>query len=144
MIPVADLQLLIKKALTGDTETPAEAPAEAPAEEPAKEPVKEGQLNEMETETWKMVLGLLLPIAGIAWRIKDFIDIKDLQKQIKIIKTIMGSSDYREYVKNDPKGPYTEKQIEKILKMQDKPSIGIDKIGQGKNVPSLPKFSPNE
>jgi hypothetical protein len=142
MIPIADLRLLITNALTGKTQTPAETPI-AP-EIPAEEPIKEGQLNEMETETWKIVLGLLLPIVGIAWKIKDFIDIKDLQKQIKIIKKITGSSDYREFVKNDPKGPYTEKQIEKILQMQDKPGIGVDAIGNPKKNPSLPKFSPNE
>jgi len=132
MIPIADIKLLIKNILVGGTS----APAEAPAEEPIKE--------DLITPIWQQIAALAIPIAGIGFLIQQLKAAKDNQKQIKIIKTIMGSPDYREFVKNDPEGPYTERQIEKILQMQDKPGIGIDKIGKGKKVPFLPKFSPNE
>lgn len=138
MIPVADLQLLIKKALTGGA---AEVPAEAPAEEaPAEEPIKEDLI----TPIWQQIAALAIPISGIGFLIKQLKAARSDQEQIRILKGITGSAAYKEFVKDDPKGPFTEKRIEKILQMQDKPGIGIDKVGKGKKVPMLPKFSPNE
>jgi hypothetical protein len=140
MIPIADFKLLIKNVLTGDSSASVEAPIEAPAEAPAEEPIKEDLI----TPIWQQIAALAIPIAGIGFLIKQLKAAKDNQKQIRIIKGITGSSDYREFVKNDPRGPYTERQIEKILRMQDKPGIGIDVIGTPKKNPPLPKFSPNE
>lgn len=43
---------------------------------------------------------------------------------------------------SSPKGAEIEKKVETILKNQENPGIGLDKLS--KKGKSLPKFSPNE
>ncbi len=108
-----------------------------------KEAVREKEsLQEIEADTWKILIGTIIPAIGLGWTIQSFLKIKDLKKQLSILKKIAGTEKYKSFISTHPKGHQIEKQVEDILKSQEKPGIGTDILTTKDR--KLPKFSPNE